>query len=149
MFAAAAAALLSASCGKEETFEVPEGKTGYAGPLEVVYQGETYTTEDVSVTLDYDAAAGTVDIYMYQVRFVPQMPVVIDIMIPSVPVAVSGGTVSFAGEDIVPQMVGAGGALTPVPNYTVTGLSGTFDEDAVAFSLLFGAFPTSYRGLAD
>lgn len=146
--AAAALPLFFSSCGKEDDPAVIPASSGYKGVLEVVYQEELYLTKDISVTIDYDAAAGTADIYMYAVRFVPQMPVVIDFMIPSVPASVSGTTVSFSGEDIVPQMLGAGGALTPVPAYTVTGLQGVFDEESASFSLRFGSYPTAYNGVA-
>lgn len=149
IFAAAAAVLLTASCEKEKTVETPEEKSGYKGSMEVVFSGQTYTTEDVSVTIDYDREAGTVDISMFAVRFVPQMPVVIDIMIPAVPASVSGTKISFSGDGIVPLMIGAGGTGTPVENYTVSGLSGTSDGRTTDFSLQFGAFPTSYHGEAD
>lgn len=151
-FAAAAvltAALLAVSCKKENGPEIPEEPetvTDWTGRLECVFQGQTWPTDDIAVRCDYDAGAGTVDLYLYAVRFVPQMPVTIDIMVPAVPAVADGQKVTFRGDDIIPLMVGAGGAATPVENYLVTGLSGSFDAESIAFSLQFGAYPTSYAG---
>lgn len=143
------AALLAVSCGKEnapDTPDEPEAVTDYLGRLECVFQGETWPTENVAVRCDYDAVAGKVNLYLYAVRFVPQMPVTLDILVPEVPATADGETVTFRGDDIIPLMVGTGGAVTPVETYRVSGLSGTFDGTSAAFSLHFGPYPTSYTG---
>ena len=136
-----AAAVLLAACGKEGGDEMPSGELAYKGTMEVEFRGETVPTENVVVTVDYDKEKKTMDLLFHQVKFVPQMPVSLDILVPGIPVLILGGKISFSGEGIVPTTGGL-----PYEQYTVTGLAGALDEKGITFSLNFGSFPTSYSG---
>jgi hypothetical protein len=136
-----AAVALLAACGKEGGDEMPSGELAYKGTMEVEFRGETVPTENVVVTVDYDKEKKTMDLLFHQVKFVPQMPVTLDILVPGIPVLILGGKISFSGEGIVPTTGGL-----PYEQYTVTGLAGALDEKGITFSLNFGSFPTSYSG---
>lgn len=136
-----AAVALLVACGKEGGDEMPSGELEYKGTMKVEFEGETYPTENVVITVDYDEEKKTMDILFHQVKFVPRMPVNLDILIPQVPVLLFGNKISFSGEGIVPTTGGI-----PYEDYTVTGLVGALDEKGITFSLNFGSFPTSYTG---
>lgn len=130
--------ILISSCGgkNEPDPVVPDGM--YSGTLKVTYNGEIYTTEGVEVEATSDAGLSSVTLVMYAVKFVPQMPVTIDITIPSVPMSKEG---ILSGDGIVPIAMGG-----PVERYTVSNLNGKVEEGKIGFDLLFGQYPTSFSG---
>ena len=136
-----AAAALLVSCGKDDKDEIPSGTSYFMGKMEVVFMGTTFPTENVVVSFDYDKDRKQADILFNQVKFVPQMPVTIDIVIPAVPVTASGDILSFKGDGIVPTTGGI-----PYEQYTVSELAGSLSGDVLELSLKFGSFPTSFRG---
>ena len=143
-FAIIAAALLLVSCGsdsKEETKPLPSGTTEYKGNLIVTFQGENYTTENVVLTFKYKSETGTADILFNQVKFVPQMPVTLDIIVPGARVTRVGGLYAVSGTGIEPT---AGGI--PYEDYMVTDLIGQWDGEALDISLNFGSYPTRFVG---
>lgn len=134
--------LLSSCNDDDDTPDETTEETTYKGSITVTYQGQGVTTDGIVVSADPDDNGETLDIELLKVKFVPQMPVSLDIEIPDVSYATaSDGTISFSAESIVPTCGGV-----EYPTYTVTGLSGSIKNGTLAFSLKFGEFPTSYTG---
>ena len=78
---------------------------------------------------------------IHQIRFVPQMPVIIDITIPGIALNSTDDKIALKCDSVIPQAMGG-----EVPRYKVTGLKGEIVDDELWFSLNFGSFPTSFRG---
>lgn len=112
--------------------------TLYSGILSVQYQGQWYETNDAEVVFNLNDGGKTATITMLGVRFVPQMPVTIDVEIPSVQVSSSG---VLSGNNIVPYALGG-----PYEAYKVTNLTGKVTNLKLELSLNFGEFPTKYIG---
>lgn len=135
--------LVAFSCQKHNTEEIiPVERTDYEGTVSVEYKGETYDTPGIKVNYAPSEDGSTADITIYRIKFVPQMPVTIDVTIPAVPVDRRENAIFFSGENIVPMALGG-----EVPRYLVTALSGTIEKDSISFSLNFGDFPTRYSGI--
>ena len=109
--------------------------------MTVEYLGEAFDNENISVKFTPSESGTTADITIYQIKFVPQMPVTIDVTIPSVTVSAASGTISFSGDNIVPWALGG-----EMPRYLVTGLSGRIEGKEISFSLSFGDYPTRFSG---
>ena len=136
IFAILAAALLIASCGsdsKDDNNSLPVGTTNYKGTMTVVFQGQD--------TVNYDQKKGQASILFNQVKFVPQMPITLDITIPGVTATVSGEKVNLSAEGVEPTVGGV-----PYENYLVTGLNGSIYKGVLDISLKFGNFPTKFNG---
>ena len=110
--------------------------------MTVVFRGESVPSEDVKIDVVYEAE-GTLALMFNQVKFVPQMPVSLDVKVSGITYIDRDGVVTFSGENIVPTY---GLVNTEMPDYTVTGLTGTINGDVLSFSLNFGQVPTSYTG---
>ena len=124
--------LLTMSCSKEDSdVENPllSGNYEYSGTMTVTADG-------------IDETAKTLDIMFYKVKFVPQMPVSLDVSVPGVGFEVKNGTIELSADGIVPL---SGGTL-PFPKYTVTGLSGTLTDSGISMKLNFGEYPVAYEG---
>lgn len=143
--AALTVAALLPSCSKEEDKKDTEAElpASFMGSTLVTYENEDYTTEGITVGLS-KADEGHLDILMHKVKFVPQMPVTIDITLPAVSFTSSGGIISFSASEVIPLM---GGDIA-VEKYRATGLSGRYDTAAgtLSFSTTFGTYPTVYTG---
>ena len=138
IFAILAAALLIASCGsdsKDDNNSLPVGTTNYKGTMTVVFQGQ------VVLTVNYDQKKGQASILFNQVKFVPQMPVTLDITVPGVTATVSGEKVNLSAEGVEPTVGGV-----PYEDYLVTGLNGSIYKGVLDISLKFGNFPTKFNG---
>lgn len=137
-------ALMPVSCSKVET-EITRESPKYQGDMTVEYEGSLVRTSGVSVQVEVNEDAGMLDIKMLKVKFVPQMPVKLDILIPSVKIdSKEGDTIFFSGEGIVPIAMGG-----KFEKFTVTGLEGKIvnaSPSVLSFSLNFGEYPTSYVG---
>ena len=150
-FLMAAAALLFASCSEAETENGTQddgsavtGVQQYSGSMVVTYEGEEYSTNDIVVEVTFSEDGSSMDIKMLKVKFVPQMPVTLDVLIPGVSTDGSSpdsGTVTFSGDDIIPYM--ANGAYD---RFIVNDLTGKLENGNISFSLYFGDYPTSYSG---
>ena len=138
-----AALAMFAGCKKDSKNEVPTGSFDFTGTMNVVYFDVDYKSEDVVITVDYDKDSGKAELLLHQVKFVPMMPVTLDVLIPDVTARVSGETVTFSGTDIIPLMYPS---RVEVDRYPVTGLSGTMDGEKLSLSLRFGDYPTTYTG---
>lgn len=142
--------LLTMSCSKEDgDVENPllSGNYEYSGTMTVTADGIDNVSEEVKVEVRIDETAKTLDIMFYKVKFVPQMPVSLDVSVPGVGFEVKNGTIELSADGIVPL---SGGTL-PFPKYTVTGLSGTLTDSGILMKLNFGKYPVAYEGrkLAD
>lgn len=141
VFATLAAALLVA-CGKNnpDTPIVPE-KADYTGTVTVIYQEAPFDNENISVDFEPAEDGQTASITIHQIRFVPQMPVTIDVTIPDIAVSSTSEKLVLRCEETIPEAMGG-----PYPRYIVTDLTGEIVGGELNFSLNFGAYPTSFRG---
>ena len=113
----------------------------YSGSLNVVAGGKDNVTEGVEVNADIDKE-GVLTLVFHKVKFVPQMPVSLDVTVPDVKYSrAADGSLLLSGDGIVPITM-----MQPYPKYTVTGLSAKMSDKALSISLNFGEFPTSYSG---
>ena len=138
----AAMSLMVCGCEKESGKDTDSKDSRYSGTMTVVFRGESVPSEDVKIDVVYEAE-GTLALMFNQVKFVPQMPVSLDVKVSGITYIDRDGVVTFSGENIVPTY---GLVNTEMPDYTVTGLTGTINVDVLSFSLNFGQVPTSYTG---
>ncbi|MGM9740158.1 MAG: calycin-like domain-containing protein [Candidatus Cryptobacteroides sp.] len=138
----AAIPFMVCGCEKESGNDTDNDNGLFSGTMTVVYRGETVPSEKVEIGVDYEAD-GTLTLMFYQVKFVPQMPVSLDVKVSGITYIDKDGVVTFSGNDIVPTY---GLVNTEMPDYTVTNLAGTISGGILRFSLNFGAIPTSYTG---
>ena len=103
----AAAALLMLGCGKKGTEDVlvPE-KGSYTGTVTVVYQGSDFDNENIKVDFIPAADGKTASIVLNQIRFVPQMPVTIDVTIPDVTLQADEKEIVLSCARVVPLALG-------------------------------------------
>lgn len=135
--------LAVAGCSKNNVNEEKEAPRSsvYSGSLNVVAGGKDNVTEGVEVNADIDKD-GVLTLVFHKVKFVPQMPVSLDVTVPDVKYSrEADGSLLLSGDGIVPITM-----MQPYPKYTVTGLSGKMSAKALSISLNFGEFPTSYSG---
>lgn len=142
-----AAVSLFISCKKPPTV-IADGSPEFSGTMTVLHEGEEFPQDGVKVLVEFSPDNSTMDIMLKKVKFVPAMPVSIDVTILQIPVTQENdGSWSFAGHDITPWAMGG-----PYDTYRVYNLSGTVDSSTLAFSLDFyntkkqENYPTSYRG---
>ena len=144
MIFAALVAMTLIGCGKAEpdTPIVPE-MSDYKGTVTVMYKGEPFDNENIQVNFTPSEDGKTASIVIYQIRFVPQMPVTIDVTIPNVAVQSTTEKILLSCERTIPHAMGG-----EYPRYTVTDLKGEIVGKEMSFSLNFGDSPTSFRGQA-
>ena len=145
MLLLAAAMLLPQSCSKgngsnEEPLVANEYE--YSGTMTVTSGGSDNVSENVTVDCLLDEDTRTMKILFHKVKFVPQMPITLDVTIPDVAYTEKNGTVVFSGDGIVPLS----GGTVPFPKYTVTALSGTLTATGLFLGLNFGDYPATYTG---
>ena len=135
------------SCQKPPTI-ITEDSQGYSGTMKVVYEGKDFPQNNIVVKVETDLDAGTMDIRLEKVKFVPAMPVRIDVTVMEVPVTRSDdGDSQFYGDGIVPWAMGG-----PYDTYRVDGLQGRISDGELEFSMTFyntkkqEGYPTSYDG---
>ena len=147
------------SCTKDDDDkdnDVVEAET-FSGKLTVTFKGSDFTTDNTIVRVsdvvfsNSDKTQGTLSLIFEKVKFVPQMPVSLDITVPGVAFKiVSKNKAEISGNGIVPLTGGKEYEM-----YSVTGLTGKIvddndssrSDDSISFSLKFGNFPTSYSGV--
>lgn len=145
-FIAAIMALFLCGCEKNPDNGGQEPQPGilsFSGTMTVVFRGETVPSEDVEISVSYEEDGTLLSLLFHQVKFVPQMPVSLDVKVAGIKYIYKDGVVTFAGDGIVPTY---GLVDAEMPDYTVTGLTGTISGNKLRFSLNFGAVPTSYEG---
>ena len=139
---AALLGMLLVSCGKEtpEKPLVPE-ESDYVGTVTVIYQEAPFDNENISVNFTPSEDGQTASITLRQIRFVPQMPVTIDVTIPDISLQSTTEKIILSCERIIPWAMGG-----EYPRYTVTGLQGEIVGQELSFSLHFDDYPTSFKG---
>lgn len=142
LFVAALLGMLLFSCGKEtpEMPLVPE-ESDYVGTVTVIYQEAPFDNENISVNFTPSEDGQTASITLRQIRFVPQMPVTIDVTIPDISLQSTTEKIILSCERTIPWAMGG-----EYPRYTVTGLQGEIVGKELVFSLHFGDYPTSFKG---
>lgn len=113
----------------------------YTGTINVNFKGQTTDTEGVDCGVLKDDNKKTIDLNLYQVKFVPQMPLTIDLTIPSISFQESNNEIKFSADSIAPTMGG-----NPYPQYAATNLTGMIIGDSIWFHCSFGDYPTTYQG---
>lgn len=138
----AAAAVAVVACQKPAADEpLKPTEASYVGTVTVI-SGETpFDNEDIEVSFNPAEDGATASITIYQIRFVPKMPVTIDVTIPSVNVTAGTEVITLACDNVIPLAMGG-----EYPRYTVTGFTGTIKGDELSFTLNFGSSPTSFKG---
>lgn len=141
-FLIAAVSVVAAACSKNEPVKIIEtpAETVYSGTLTVVAGGKDNVSENVNVNVNLQDD-GTATIIFNKVKFVPQMPVSLDVTVPGVTCEIRKNEVILSGNDIVPLAMGM-----PYAKYNVTSLSGKITAGKLTVSLNFGEFATSYVG---
>lgn len=139
-FLIAAVSVVAAACSKNEPVKIIEtpAETVYSGTMTVVAGGKDNVSENVNVSLKDD---GTATIIFNKVKFVPQMPVSLDVTVPGVKCEIRENEIILSGNDIVPLAMGM-----PYAKYNVTSLNGKIIAGKLTVSLNFGEFATSYVG---
>lgn len=135
------------SCEKVPT-DSTEGAPLYSGRMTVVYEGEEFSQDNIQVQVQFNQDRTAVDIKLFKVKFVPAMPIRINVEIKDVPLTEeSAGVWSFSADDITPWAMGG-----PYKGYRVDDLEGRITEESVDFELGFfntkksENYPTSYSG---
>ena len=141
-FLIAAVSVVAAACSKNEPVKIIETpvETVYSGTLTVVADGKAKVSENVNVNVNLQDE-GTATIIFNKVKFVPQMPVSLDVTVPGVKCEIRENEIILSGNDIVPLAMGM-----PYAKYNVTSLSGKITAGKLTVSLNFGEFATSYAG---
>lgn len=137
---AATAALFS--CNKPADEPVLAPKADYKGNVTVEATSGTFDNEDIRVNYEASEDGTTATLTIYQIRFVPQMPVTIDVTIPNISIRQENGETILQCEEVIPLAMGG-----EYPRYTVTNLQGKRTADNLSFSLNFGSTPTSFSGV--
>lgn len=139
--------MLSASCQKPPTV-ITDQSPKYSGKMTVVYEGEDFVQNGISVKAEMSKDGKTMDLMLEKVKFVPAMPIRIDVTIMDIPLEeAADGSILFSADGVVPWAIGG-----PYDTYRVDDLTGTVDGDAISFSLDFfnvkknEGYPTSYSG---
>lgn len=142
LFLAAIAAVF-VSCEKNDKADSPvqPKKAEYVGVVTVTYQGTGYDNNDINVDFTPYEKGDSASLTIHQIRFVPQMPVTIDITIPGIALSSTDDKIALKCDSVIPQAMGG-----EYPRYKVTGLNGEIVDDKLSFSLNFGSYPTSFSG---
>lgn len=141
-FLFAAVSVVAAACSKNEPVKIIETptETVYSGTMTVVADGKDNVSENVKVNVGFQED-GMATIIFNKVKFVPQMPVSLDVTVPGVKCEIRENEIILSGNDIVPLAMGM-----PYAKYKVTSLSGKIIAGKLTISLNFGGFATSYAG---
>ena len=141
-FLFAAVLVVAAACSKNEPVKIIETptETVYSGTMTVVAGGKDNVSENVKVNVGFKED-GTATIIFNKVKFVPQMPVSLDVTVPGVTCETRENEIILSGNDIVPLTMGM-----PYEKYKVTSLTGKIIAGKLTVSLNFGEFATSYVG---
>lgn len=141
-FLFAAVLVVAAACSKNEPVKIIETptETVYSGTMTVVADGKDNVSENVNVNVSFQED-GTATIIFNKVKFVPQMPVSLDVTVPGVTCEIRENEIILSGNDIVPLTMGM-----PYEKYKVTSLNGKIIAGKLTVSLNFGGYATSYAG---
>lgn len=129
-------------CGEitPETPLTPE-ESDYVGTVTVIYNEAPFDNENIHVSFTPDEYGQTSSLTLHQIRFVPQMPVTIDVTVPDIILQCTTEKIILSCERCIPLAMGG-----EYPKYTVTDLKGEIVGNELTFSLNFGDYPTSFKG---
>ena len=113
----------------------------YKGSLWVEYNGENFENKDIEVGFTLSEDGKTAEIWLNRIRFVPQMPVTVDTVLP-VTVQGTGNTYTFSAHNVYPHSP----AGVEQQKYLINNLSGMATGSMLNFSLFFGDYPTRFTG---
>ena len=137
-----AAIIFLVSCRKEpRPEELVPGAMDFLGTVSVVSKGETFHNDNKTVCFSPSEDGTGATLIIYHIKFVPAMPVTIDVTIPDVQIRREGERVLLEADNVVPLALGG-----KYPKYLVTNLTGVQEGDRLDFSLNFGENPTSFSG---
>ena len=137
-----AAAVLLFSCKKDDK-GVAAGVYAFDGMITTRADDMDYHTEDVAVKVDYDKETGTASVLLRHVKFVPWMPVTLDLLLQDVRATSNGTVVSLSGRDILPVEYPS---MAEADDYFVTSLGGSLTEHSLELSLSFDDYTVKYTG---
>lgn len=139
----ATAALLAMTACTKNNFEDANNqeKADYIGTLIVNYNGENYPNEGTAVSFTPSKDGKTAMLLLHKMKFVPKMPVRIDVTVPNISIIKTEDGFTLSCERVVPIALGG-----EFKRYTVTNLSGTITGSELSFKLNFGDYPTSFKG---
>lgn len=144
----AAALVLFASCQEPPTIITDQSST-YVGTMKVGYEGEEFDQNGISVKAELYPDGTTMDLKLEKVKFVPAMPIRIDVTIMGIPVETAAdGSVTFSADAVTPWAMGG-----PYDTYRVDALTGCIENERISFSLDFfntkknEGYPTSFEGV--
>ena len=136
-----------AACEKAPTV-ITDDSPEYTGTMIVAYEGDDFKQTGIKVLGEFDQSRTTIDIKLQKVKFVPAMPIRIDVTIMDIPVVYADeGSWSFKADGLIPWAMGG-----PYDTYRVDDLSGTISDKTIEFTLGFyntkkqENYPTSYSG---
>lgn len=139
--------MLLASCQKPPTV-ITDLSPRYSGKMTVVYDGEDFVQNSISVKAEMSEDGKKMDLMLEKVKFVPAMPIRIDVTIMDIPLEeAADGSLVFSADDFVPWAMGGS-----YDTYRVDDLTGTLKDGNLVFSLVFfnvkknEGYPTSYSG---
>lgn len=137
-----------AACEKAPTV-ITDDSPEYTGTMIVAYEGDDFKQTGIKVLGEFDQSRTTIDIKLQKVKFVPAMPIRIDVTIMDIPVVYAGeDTWSFEADGLTPWAMGG-----PYDTYRVDDLRGTISGNSIEFSLGFyntkkqENYPTNYNGV--
>lgn len=131
-----------AACKQPEPEGPMQPETGsYLGVVTVQYDGSSFDNENITVRFLPAADGKTASLEIQKIKFVPAMPVTIDVTIPDVNLASDTDQIYLYCDKVIPLAMGG-----EYPRYIVTGLTGRIIGEELAFSLKFGDSPTAFRG---
>lgn len=137
------AALLLLSCGKENPVEpVKPVASDYTGTVTVVFLENPFDNENITVNFTPAEDGRSASLTIQKIRFVPQMPVTVDVTVPGIQMESTPEKVVLSCETTVPLAMGGEN-----PRYTVTNFQGEIVGNELTFSLNFGDYPTSFKGV--
>lgn len=144
-----AAMLPLVSCGEKPAADlITDLSPDYSGTMIVTYEGNDFVQEEISVKAEINEECTELELLLEKVKFVPAMPISIDVTIKGIPVEKdSDGSLKFSADGIVPWAMGG-----PYETYRVDNLTGTIKDEGISFTMDFFnttknvAYPTSYTG---
>lgn len=140
--AAALLILAALSCSTDDINELDKKEEkGYIGTVSVEYNGETYDNPNIKVSYTPSVDGRTANLKIFKIKFVPQMPVRVNVTIPGIQVWQEESITRFYVDDINPLSLGG-----EFPKYRVTDMNGSISGNEINFSLNFGEYPTRYSG---
>ena len=147
-FLAVLALSVFVSCEEPPT-KITDLSPDYQGKMTVLYEGESFEQSGIKVMAEFDKDMNSLDIMLKKVKFVPAMPIRIDVTIMDIPCSENAdGTFTFAADDLIPWAMGG-----HYDTYRVDDLIGTVSDDCLTFDMLFfntkknEGYPTSYSGM--